>query len=120
MLKEQMKALNQKMTEKAGKVIDMQNFSLFPEARLPVVFRLQHIKKFFGNTPSYLHFIAYVWTTQLYGLNEGHMAQCFHQTLTGFAHNWFLGLERHMVFDWKSIIKEFMEHYKSNEELKIT
>ena len=24
-----------------------------------------------------------------------------------------------MVSDWKSIVKEFMEHYKSNEELKI-
>ena len=29
-------------------------------------------------------------------------------------------MERHRVADWKSIVKEFMEHYKSNEELKIT
>ena len=31
-----------------------------------------------------------------------------------------MGLERYRVVDWKSIVKEFMEHYKSNEELKIT
>ena len=56
----------------------------------------------------------------LYELTEAHMAQGFHQTLTSPAHSWFLGLERHRVFDYKSIVEEFMEHYKSNEELKIT
>ena len=57
---------------------------------------------------------------QLYGLKEEHLAQGFHQTLTGSAHRWFLGLERHRVSDWKSIVKESMEHYRSNKELKIT
>ena len=31
-----------------------------------------------------------------------------------------MGLERHRVSDWKSIVKEFMEHYKSEDKLKIT
>ena len=57
---------------------------------------------------------------QLYGLKEEHLAQGFHQTLTGPAHRWCMGLERHRVSDWKSIVKEFIEHYKSNKELKVT
>ena len=57
---------------------------------------------------------------QVYGLTETHLAQGFYQTLTGSAHSWFIGLEKHMMAHWKSIVKEFMKHYKSNEELKIT
>ena len=71
-------------------------------------------------TLPHLHLRSYVRTMQLYGLKEEHLAQGFHQTLTGPAHRWFLGLERHRISDWKSILKEFMEYYKSNEELKIT
>ena len=120
MLKEQMEALNQKVAEKADDNTDLQNLSLYPDARLPIGFKLPHIKKFFGNTPPYLHIRAYVRTMQLYGLKEDHLAQVFHQTLTGATHSWFLSLEKHRVAAWKSIVKEFIEHYKSNEELKIT
>lgn len=54
MLKEQMKALNQKIAEKADDIMDLQNMSLFPEARLPVGFKLPHIEKFSKNTPPHL------------------------------------------------------------------
>lgn len=57
---------------------------------------------------------------QLYQLNETHLAQGFHQTLSGPAHNWFLSLEKHRVDEWKNIMKEFMQDYKSNDELKVT
>ena len=36
MLKEQMKALNQKMAKKVEDITDLQNLSLYPEARLPI------------------------------------------------------------------------------------
>ena len=60
MLKEQMKAMNQKVAEKANDITDFQNLSLLPEARLPIGFKLLHIEKFFGNTLSHLHLKAYV------------------------------------------------------------
>ena len=99
MLKEHMKALNQKVAEKANNIIDLQNMSLYPEACLPIGFKLSHIEKFSGNTPPYLHIRAYVRTMQLYGLKEDHLAKGFHQTLTGPTHSWFLSLENHRVAD---------------------
>ena len=108
------------MAEKIDDLSDFQNLSLYPEARLPIGFKMPHIEKFSGNTPPHLHLRSYVRTMQLYGLKEEHLAQGFHQTLTGPAHRWFLGFERHRIADWKSIVKEFIEHYKSNEELKVT
>lgn len=77
-LKEHMKALNQKMTEKIDEIIDLQNMSLYLEAHLTIGFKLSHIEKFYGNTPPQLHFKAYVWTKQLHGLNKAHLAQGFH------------------------------------------
>jgi len=99
-LKEHVKALNQKVAEKVDDLADFQNLSLYPEARLPIGFKMQHIEKFSGNTPPHLHLRSYVRTMQLYGLKEEHLAQGFHQTLTGPAHKWFLGLERHRVADF--------------------
>ena len=99
MLKEQVKALNQKVAEKVDELTDFQNLSLYPEARLPIGFKMPHIEKFYGNTPPHLHLRSYVRTMQLYRLKEEHLAQGFHQTLTGRAHRWFLGLERHRVVD---------------------
>ena len=120
MLKEQIEALNQKVAEKADDLTDLQDLSLYPNARLPIGFKLPHIEKFSGSTPPHLHIKAYVRTMQLYGLKEDHLAQGFHQTLTGPAHSWFLSLEKHQVTDWKSIVNEFIRHYKYNEELKVT
>ena len=123
MLKEQMKPLNQKVVEKVDDIADLQNLSLYPEARLPIGFKMPHIEKFSGNTPPHLHIRSFARTRQLYGLKEEPMAQGFpwpRGTTSGLAHRWFLGLEMHRVFDWKHIVKEFMEHYKSNEEIKIT
>ena len=60
MLKEQTEALNQKMTEKVDDITNLQNLSLYPDARLPIGFKLPHIEKFSENTPPYLHIRAYV------------------------------------------------------------
>ena len=114
MLKEQMKALNQKVAEKVDDIANLQNLSLYPEARLPIWFIMPHIEKFSENTPQHLHLQSYARTMQLYGLKEEQLAQEFHQTLTDPAHRWFLSSESHRVFNWNSIVKEFMEHYKSN------
>ena len=40
MLKEQMEALNQKVAEKADDITDLQNMSLYSDARLPIGFKL--------------------------------------------------------------------------------
>ena len=63
------------MAEKADDITDLQNLSLYPNARLPIGFKLPHIEKFSENTPLYLHIRAYVRTMQLYGLKEDHLAQ---------------------------------------------
>lgn len=73
-LQEQMKALDQKMAGKADDITDLQNFSLFPEMRLLVGFKLPHIEKIYRNTPLHLHLRVYIWTMQLYGLSEAHLA----------------------------------------------
>ena len=95
MLKEQIEAPNQKVAEKVDDITDLQNLSLYLDARLPIGFKLPHIEKFSKNTPPYLHIRAYVRTMQLYGLKEDHLAQGFHQTFTGPSHSWFLSLEKH-------------------------
>ena len=110
MLKEHMEALNQKVAKKADDITDLQNLSLYPDARLPIGFKLPHIEKFSENTPPHMYIRAYVRTMQLYRLKEDHLAQGFHQTLTEPAHSWFLSLEKHRVADWKSIMKEFTHH----------
>ena len=60
MLKEHIEALNQIVAEKADDITDLQNLSIYPDARLPIVFKLPHIEKFSGNTPPYLRIRAYV------------------------------------------------------------
>ena len=75
MLKEQ---INQKVAEKVDDIADLQNLSVYPEARLPIGFKMPHIEKFSGNTPPHLHLRSYARTMQLYKLKEEHLAQGFH------------------------------------------
>ncbi|KAM7477407.1 hypothetical protein LguiA_025620 [Lonicera macranthoides] len=73
MLNNQMKALNQRVAKKVDDITDLQNLSLYPDARLLIGFKLSHIEKFSGITPPHLHFRAYVRTMQFYGLKEDHL-----------------------------------------------
>ena len=59
MLKEQMEALNQRVAEKVDDIADLQNLSLYHEARLPIGFKMRYIEKFFGNTPPHLNIKSY-------------------------------------------------------------
>lgn len=88
-----MKALKLRVAKKVDDITDLQNPSLYQKFRLPIGFKLPHIKKFSISTLPHLHLKAYVITMPLYRLNESHLAHGFHQTLTRLAHSWFLSLK---------------------------
>ncbi|KAM7522818.1 hypothetical protein LguiA_012730 [Lonicera macranthoides] len=119
-LKEQLKALTQKIAERSNDLTQLQNYNLYPEAHYPVGFKMPRIEKFTGTTPPELHLKSYVRAMKIYDVGEVELAKAFHLTLAGPAQSWFLGLEKHRVQSWRDIVNEFNAQYKMNEELKIT
>lgn len=119
-LKEQLKALTQRVAKNSSDLTQIKNYNLYPEARYPVGFKMLSTPKFIGTTPPEQHLKSYVRQMKIYDLGEAKLANSFHLTLAGPAQSWFLGLEKHRVRSWTNIVKEFVAQYKSNEELKIT
>ncbi|KAM7469299.1 hypothetical protein LguiA_007482 [Lonicera macranthoides] len=121
-LKEHVRVLQKgvSLIKGADEIIDMNAFSIYPEARLPQGFKLPSITKFTGTTPPKTHLQSYIRSMQVSSCGEPELAQAFHMTLTGATLRWFFDLERHHTQTWGDIVKEFMTKYRSNENLEIT
>ena len=78
----------EEMIQRAHKMedlIDYQSFSLFPDVRLPPMFKMLTLDKFNGTGCPKSHLKMYMRVMQLLGATEELLAQMFQNTLIGAA-----------------------------------
>lgn len=105
---------------RADDFVDIHTLSLFPQARLPIAFKMPESEKFDGIGCPKTHLKMYVRAMQPRGATEELMAQLFHESLSGSSIRWFLNLDESKTRTWEDVCKEFSYHYKYNIEVDVT
>jgi len=101
-------------------MVDVRTLSLFPQARIPLQFKMPELEKFDGMGCPKTHLKMYVRAMHPRGATDELLAQMFHETLATSALKWFLALDENRTRTWEDICNEFSEHYKYNTEVDVT
>ena len=109
-----------KRPHKMEDLMDYQSFSLFPDVRLPLKFKMPVLDKFDGIGCPKSHLKMYMRLMQPLGATEEMLAQMFQNTLTGAVLKWFLNVEDNRARNWEDICREFYNQYKYSIEVDET
>ena len=105
---------------KIEELMDYNSFSLFPNATLPLKFKMPTLDKFDGTDCLKFYLKMYMRTMQPLGATEEVLAQMFQNTLTRATLRWFLNLDDAKARSQEDICREFHKQYKYNMEVDIT
>ena len=109
-----------KRARKMEDLMDYQSFSLFPDVRLPLKFKMPVLDKFDGIGCPKSHLKMYMRVMQPLGATKEMLAQMFQNTLTGAVLKWFLNVEDNRARNWEDICREFHNQYKYSIEVDET
>ena len=99
---------------------DIDEFCLFPNARLPKKFKPIDFEKFDGTSDPKAHLTNYIGALSMWGVEKDTMAQMFAQTLVGHALHWFTALEITKKKSWEEICEAFVAQFDYGIQLDVT